>query len=233
MLIGGEARNLGWQSAQTEIVFFLDDDDYWLEDKVRLHLAAHENSQADVVYSGVVDVSNDGRRHAERPARAVPGDLVRAMEQGFCPPTTSAVSIRRNILLQVQGFDERLQSYQDWDLWYRVALAGCKFAVVHRPLTAFVQHDGERVSVRYEERKQASEYLIKKHTGRPEIARFVKIELKHTCKRSLVAAMNDKHRNAFDEYRAHIKSGDLDLLSMMTLKLGLRIAAAHSGRLFR
>ncbi len=54
--------------------------------------------------------------------------MVRALTlDGLCPPTTEAASPSGVPALEaVGGFDETLPSYQDWELWYRLALAGCE-----------------------------------------------------------------------------------------------------------
>lgn len=188
-LLGGVARNLGWRQASSDVVLFLDDDDYWSEDKVADHMAAHEASAADVVYSGVWYVFGDQRNLLERQARPVEHDMLAGMTiDGFCPPTTSCVSVTRDALSHVGGFDERLPSYQDWELWYRLAQAKRKFTSLPQPLTYFVQHEESRVSLNGEKRLQAAELVLDKHGRTPELNAFFARERRHMVERSLVFA---------------------------------------------
>jgi glycosyltransferase involved in cell wall biosynthesis len=188
-LLGGVARNLGWRQASGDVILFLDDDDYWSEDKVADHMAAHEADSADAVYSGVWYVFGDQQTLLERRARPVEQDMLAGMTiDGFCPPTTSCVSVTREALSAVGGFDEKLPSYQDWELWYRLAQTKRKFVSVPQPLTYFVQHEESRVSLNGEKRLQAAELVLDKHGRTPELNAFFARERRHMVERSLVFA---------------------------------------------
>ena len=50
---------------------------------------------------------------------------------------TSTVMIRRDILLEHHMFDESLFSGEDWDLWLRLAKAGCRFGYCSRVMSQY------------------------------------------------------------------------------------------------
>jgi len=50
------------------------------------------------------------------------------------PITPSTVIIRRDVLEEVGGFDEKMIACEDWDLWVRLG-PGCKMVGVDEPLT--------------------------------------------------------------------------------------------------
>ncbi|MEI9984542.1 MAG: hypothetical protein WDN69_15865 [Aliidongia sp.] len=62
------------------------------------------------------------------------GDLRLALLNHNLVGSTSCVLARRNLLLQIGGFDAGLRSCQDWDLWIRLA-ANTRFTCVAEPLT--------------------------------------------------------------------------------------------------
>ncbi len=201
-LLGGGARNLGWRSATGDVVLFLDDDDYWAADKVGDHVAAHDSGQSDVVYSGVWYVFPGARDARPYNATPVAADMVRGLTlDGLCPPTTSCVSIRRAALEAVGGFDETLPSYQDWELWYRLALAGSKFASLPQPLTYFVQHEGGRVSMNIEGRSRAAGLVLAKHGSSPDLVAFFGKERRQMLERVIVFSAQRGEWTCLDTFR--------------------------------
>jgi glycosyltransferase involved in cell wall biosynthesis len=59
------------------------------------------------------------------------------------PFMPSAVMFRRAWLERVGVFDETLRACEDWDLWRRMAYAGCQLAWVNRPVAAYRFHSGQ------------------------------------------------------------------------------------------
>jgi GT2 family glycosyltransferase len=51
--------------------------------------------------------------------------------------THSSILMRRDAFLAVNGYDENLQTTCDWDLWLRMASAGCTFHGTPLPLTHY------------------------------------------------------------------------------------------------
>jgi hypothetical protein len=73
-------------------------------------------------------------------AEAHEGDVYRYLLTGWHPGTASVFAVMRTALREVGGFDERLTTAEDYDLWLRLARAGHRFAVVDEVLA--VKHDG-------------------------------------------------------------------------------------------
>ncbi len=216
VLLGGEARNLGWRSSRSEIIMFVDDDDYWDRQKIAQHVRKHIESSAEVVYSGVTYTFSSTERNFVRLARPVPSDMKAALLwDGFCPPTTSCVSVARSALERVSGFDEGLKSYQDWDLWYRLAET-CQFAFIRDPLTYFVQHSGERVSMQSGNRIQAAKQLLAKYGSSQELLDFLSRELVRTLERALVFSAKDGDITSFEILWSEMKARNLKALHWRT-----------------
>jgi GT2 family glycosyltransferase len=53
----------------------------------------------------------------------------------------------REALERLGGFDPRLRSSQDWDLWIRLRQQG-RIIVCPEPLVNYLEHDGERITNR-------------------------------------------------------------------------------------
>ncbi|MCK1740405.1 glycosyltransferase family 2 protein [Bradyrhizobium sp. 139] len=228
LLLGGEARNLGWRSGRSDIVMFVDDDDYWDNGKIAKHVRKHVESGAQVVYSGVTYTFSSTEQNFVRLAKQPALDMKTALLQdGYCPPTTSCVSVVRYALESVSGFDEVLKSYQDWDLWYRLA-DSYKFASIPEPLIYFVQHSGERVSMQSDNRIQAGNQLLAKYGRTQELLDFLGRELIRTIERALVFSAKDGDMTSFGTLRSEVRAQNLKALHWRTSWILLKMIVYFS-----
>lgn len=136
---GGAARNAGTQAANGSLIAFLDSDDIWLPDKLRLQVAAWRNSRDPshaVVYCQLV--TNDGWRKEIRPttpkAPATPvGDYL-FIEGGFVQ--TSCLLLPKTLALRA-SFDEDLRAHQDLQLVLSLEEQGAEFIYVDNVLVRY------------------------------------------------------------------------------------------------
>ena len=138
------ARNTGIRSARGDYLAFLDDDDEWLPDKLRLQLELFGRCPDTVgcVTGGFTAVrARDGHvlRH-EIPTRR--GDLSRELllKNIVGPPST--VMIRRDCLDRVGLFDEGIAFGVDYDLWIRLAQR-YHFDFVPEIVARYTLHEGQ------------------------------------------------------------------------------------------
>lgn len=161
---GNTARNTGIKAATGQLIAFLDDDDFWREDKLAQHIRQHQNNpQLGLVYSGLIQKWDNDLLPSKMALPTLPSEAITtAMERGtFCPYTTSSVTVLRKCFEQCGLFDEQLVSFQDWDMWYRIAQR-YPFGCINQPLVEFRQHLGQRTSKSFDCRLQGLEQLIAK-----------------------------------------------------------------------
>lgn len=142
-----KARNTGIQKASGEFIAFLDSDDQWLPAKLEKQMAVFKkNQKAAVVYTGVKNTSGTILRSETIPQFR--GNILTELLKSNCVGTTSTVVIRKTCLLEAGGFDPKLPSCQDWDLWIKLAQI-TEFDFVEEALVLFNEHDGDRITTNF------------------------------------------------------------------------------------
>ena len=135
------ARNRGVAAATGRWIAFLDDDDLWAPDKLRLQLSAARDAGLGWVYAGAVSV-DASLRIVSRGAPPSPERVLRDLPfRNTVPAGASNVVVRRELVDAAAPFDAKLRHMADWDLWIRLGLEGPP-AVVDRTLVAYRVHDG-------------------------------------------------------------------------------------------
>lgn len=122
------ARNTGIQAAKGEYVAFLDQDDWFLPDKIARQV---ERFRADgslgLVHTGILQYSSESQSYVKGIYQNISTDPL----EGWCYDRllfangiiNSSVMVRKTALTLSGGFDETMpgNTIQDYDLWLRIA----------------------------------------------------------------------------------------------------------------
>lgn len=139
---GSAARNTGFKNSSGEYICFLDDDDYFLPDKIEKQVEHMENNkQYGANYTWRIEnilgkptvIKSDYK-----------GDLSRQILTLEFTPFTSSLMIRRECIIKLNGFDESFYRHQDFEFLLRF-FDFFEIDVVKEPL---VIRDTDRVSNR-------------------------------------------------------------------------------------
>lgn len=118
-------KNLAISKAQGEYVAFLDDDDVWRPDALKI-LLKYAETGADVAYGDYL-IEEGGKM---RPGWSIDFTSQLLSKMNYISMVTALV--KKSALLDVGGFDENLKIFKDWNVWIRMQKRGFKF--LHIPI---------------------------------------------------------------------------------------------------
>lgn len=165
------SRNHGIALAQGEYVAFLDSDDTWRPEKLE-HCQEKLSKSNDVVCHGEVWVKagHPPRKVFYGPQRRT--NYLSLLYDGNCL-STSAIVVRKTALNKVGGFSEDVSmvTAEDYELWLKLAKAGCRFALVDEILGEYCIHGGNQSKVVLRNLK-AELAVLEKHFGEIPVRGF-------------------------------------------------------------
>jgi glycosyltransferase involved in cell wall biosynthesis len=154
------ARNAGVRLARAPLVSMLDSDDLWLPNYLETMArtldveqdAALAYTDAWVLDDGTGRVRKTTEMRYQRPPDPPPVSprefLEELIRRNF---VYNSVTAHRDVILALGGYDERLWTGEDWELWLRVAASGRRFVrapgvlAVHRDHEGSLSSDSERM----------------------------------------------------------------------------------------
>lgn len=158
------ARNLGVEHSQGEWLCFLDSDDVWHRHKLSQQVHYHA-AHRDILFSQTDDVwlRNSVRVNKMKKHMTREGDIFKESLR-LCLVCCSSVMIQKELFLKTGGFDERLPTCEDYDLWLRLLIHHPVGFVSKKLVTKFGGHE-DQLSKKYEMmdqyRLQSMRQLIK------------------------------------------------------------------------
>jgi glycosyltransferase involved in cell wall biosynthesis len=158
------SRNLGVNTATSDFVAFLDDDDEWMKDKVKLQKEAILSKNLDACFSQLIINYGDKQIKYNTSAR-LPNNIRKEIcIENFIGGTISAI-IRRELFISISGFDIHFPAREEYDLWIRLIQKGAHIDIVEKPLAIAHRSLNKRIRIssNMENYEKAIELLNKKH----------------------------------------------------------------------
>lgn len=185
---GNYARNTGIKTAKGKYIAFLDDDDYWLPNKIEKQVALIQEKKCDVVYGGMRAelVAKDGSVHYEdwAPHEDGEGDLSKKVLTKIYT-TTSGLLVTKDALEKVGLFDEKLRYWQEYELVIRLTQISEIYPVQESVFVYRIdEHDSQRLTNKYKAWKESVAYVHKKHRklykALPNVSQAIAMRMYHS-----------------------------------------------------
>jgi glycosyltransferase involved in cell wall biosynthesis len=152
-------RNLALRQARGRFVAFLDSDDVWLPRKLELQVDLHRTCpERRWSYVAIQRINGDGSVMRGEALRPMPGGAIfKQLLALTASVSMSSVMAERTLLVEIGGFDEAQQYFEEFDLFLRLSLRSEVSVRTEPPVVGLRSHDrhysANRIGV-YESRAQ-------------------------------------------------------------------------------
>jgi glycosyltransferase involved in cell wall biosynthesis len=169
------SRNLGITKSSGDLIAFLDSDDYWHKEKIKLSLKKIAQGY-DLVCHGEYFFTDGSDNFV--PTKYGPEHLCtphHLLTHGNCL-STSAIVVKRSVLNRTGLFDENkmLNTAEDFDLWLRIVCSGTRIGIIDDMLGYYRLHTTSASASKVRNARATLE-VLKKNTNSIKLNLWTKL----------------------------------------------------------
>ena len=161
------ARNTGLLASKGEFITFLDSDDCFTPQKIELLMNVMENRPDFALVAGTAALIDENGNPINRKFETkLPKN---SFELVFGNPLhVGSILLRREWYIKTGLFDINLKSYEDWDYWLRLVLAGGKLESINKTVSFYRFHTSQ-MTRNSQQMTEASFAVLKKIFDDPNL----------------------------------------------------------------
>jgi len=193
----GKARNTGIRNAAGSLIAFLDSDDLWVETKLEVQLRTMVENNADVVYSNAYVFTDENPANETEKLRSTIGkfsgpDFFDSLVMRPQIPVLT-VLLKKTALAKTGLFEEAKPYHgsEDYDLWLRLAKAGCVFYGMDAVLARYRRHQTAMTAFASNMFKPML-LVVRRHIDDTSLSELEKRKLLTGLYRQLIATLIDE-----------------------------------------
>ncbi|MBU2596810.1 MAG: glycosyltransferase [Planctomycetes bacterium] len=135
-----DSLNVGIRKARGKLIARMDADDISFPDRLEKQIT-YLQKQKDVILlgTGCIEIDRIGRNIKQHRYSTGHKSLIRCFEKGGSPFPHSSVIYKTETVRQIDGYRDRLNGAEDFDLWLRMSLIG-KIRCLSEPLIRLRKH---------------------------------------------------------------------------------------------
>jgi teichuronic acid biosynthesis glycosyltransferase TuaG len=162
----GKARNLAISKSKGFYLAFLDADDLWMPEKLKIQLELIQLEKVDLVFSDCY-MFHDNNVSDRRTKKSIPNSTLKGdkalelfLQANRIPILT--VLVKKEKILMVNGFSEKLdlQNAEDYHLWLKLIINDCVFFGSDKILASYRIHNDSATSDDKSARNQIPEVFF-------------------------------------------------------------------------
>lgn len=171
------SRNRGIEVSEGEFINFLDDDDELFPEKISLQVDKFRKSAVNNL--GFITAHVEDNRSGKKTIKTnrVSGNMYRELLSGYAISGIETLLIKAEVLRRIGGFDNKLQSSQEYDLMIRLSE---HYGVDYVDEILSRQYRSQnQISQNFGKKIQGAKYLFEKHDERyRKVGTFFRIKMR-------------------------------------------------------
>ena len=150
------SRNKGIELCKTKYICFIDTDDIWAKDKLRLQYKLAIKNKLDFVYCNFK--YSKLKKKSENNKK-----IFKRLINLWSNPNCSSMFFKTESLKKIGSFDTRLKGSEDHDLWFRLSISKLKINYINKNLVKTEKFNFLQISRNYNLRKESLEIFFNKY----------------------------------------------------------------------